>query len=76
MKTIKNKGVVYTGKVGANMILRPPRVSKACKKAPRLCFDGPMKNEVLWFGDTTFTSGVFTYRGETGRYSNGHWEPE
>ena len=52
----------------------PIRRRAVCKKAPMLCKDGPMKGETLWFGDTTFTSAIFTYRGETGRYVMGKWE--
>lgn len=74
MRSIKNKGVVYSGKVGANMTKRATRVSRACKKAPIICKDGPMSGETLWFGDTTFTSAFFTYRGQTGRYVGGKWQ--
>ena len=73
MRAIKNPGVVYSGKVGANMTIRKSRPSRACKKAPVTCKNGPMVGETLWFGDTTFTSAIFTYRGETGRYINGKW---
>lgn len=52
----------------------PIRRRAVCKKAPMLCKDGPMKGETLWFGDSAFTSAIFTYRGETGRYVLGMWE--
>lgn len=73
MRAIKNPGVVYSGLVGANMNIRKPRPSRACRKAPRLCENGPMAGETLWFGDATFTSAIFSYRGKTGRYINGKW---
>lgn len=50
----------------------PLRSRKISKKSPQLCKDGPMVGETLWFGDTTLTSAIFTYRGETGRYIGGH----
>ena len=73
MKTMKNPNVVYSGKVGANMGPKRYRPSVACKKAPMVCKNGPMGGETLWFGDSTYTSAIFTYRGETGRYINGKW---
>jgi len=72
-RSLRNPNVVYSGKVGKNMTLRAPRKSNACKKAPMPCKNGPMQGEILWFGDSTFTSAIFTYRGATGRYVKGDW---
>jgi len=52
---------------------KPLRKYAVCKKSPMPCKNGPMKDEILWFGDSTFTSAIFTYRGETGRYVKGAW---
>ena len=70
---MKNKNVVYNGKVGKNMGPKRIHKSTACKKAPCVCKDGPMTGETLYFGDSTFTSCIFTYKGQTGRYVKGEW---
>ena len=73
MRNLKNKGVVYTGKVGANMSIKMPTKRNSRKKSPMPCKNGPMQGETLWFDDSIFTSAIFTYRGDTGRYIKGDW---
>lgn len=72
MKIIRNKGVVYTGLVGANMGPKRHRNSTACKKVRHLCSGGPMAGEHLWL--STPATAYFMLHGQTGRYNNGKWE--
>jgi hypothetical protein len=43
------------------------------QKCACFCHDGPMRGETLFLTDGL--TATFTYRGQTGRYVNGYWQP-
>ena len=70
---MKNKNVVYTGKVGAKLKARKiPGTSKRTVKTAMYCQDGPMRQHKLFV--TSENTLPFTYKGQTGRYVAGKWE--
>lgn len=70
---IKNKNVVYSGKVGSNTKPRKHRMpSQTVLKSAMACRNGPMVGRVLYLA-TNYTL-PFTYKGQTGRYVGGVWE--
>jgi hypothetical protein len=69
---MKNKNVVYSGKVGAKMKPRIGTRRPGCIKSANQCQDGPMKGHFLYLV-SSHTLPV-NYRGEVGRYVSGVWE--
>lgn len=43
------------------------------RKKKFICSNGPLRGHELWLTDGT--TAYFTYRKQTGRYSDGKWEP-
>lgn len=72
---IKNKNVVYTGKVGAKMKPRKGPVStKATPKHMFKCIGGPLNGHILWLQEDGGTLPI-QMKGQFGHYRHGEWHP-
>lgn len=66
MAVIRNKGVVYAGKVGAKMRLRSSAPRKTVRKSAYKCVGGPMDGHTLYL--TTPSTVPINMAGQRGRY--------
>ncbi|CAH0532185.1 hypothetical protein UAM5_00068 [Ralstonia phage UAM5] len=66
MAVIRNKGVVYAGKVGAKMRLRSTAPRKTVRKSAFKCQGGPMDGHTLYL--TTPSTVPMNMNGQRGRY--------
>ena len=75
MMRIRNKSVIYTGKVGAKMRpKRPPLTGKRKYKKLVKLLDGPFRGHSLSMDAAAdLSTFVFAARGAIGRYKNGCW---
>lgn len=75
MRRRRNRGVVYTGKVGAK--LRPRRWSVSRRRVPKVqyrCNSGPLKGHCIWLDPSSgHTTLPIVVRGERGHYYCGTW---
>lgn len=70
---MKNKNVVYSGKVGAKMRAKRVSTSRAVAKTGIRCIDGPMRGQILYLQADGATMPM-VYMGQVGRYISGRWE--
>ncbi len=71
---MRNRGVIYSGRVGARMRVRHKRASRRCPKTSCKLCGGPWHGHCVWLsanGDRATLP--FVVRGVAGQYRGGDW---
>lgn len=72
---MKNRGVIYTGKVGRRMPIRHRRASRRIIRKQVFLLGGPLHGGKAWIDATSDLCTLpIVCRGQCGRYRDGKWE--
>lgn len=76
MRRSRNRGVIFTGRVGLKMPIRAPRVSRRISYVSVLCIGGPFSGFQIRLDDSGDKRTLpFMACGVVGRYVGGRREP-